>query len=198
MGFPLVEAWFGPEPVVYAMIYDQLGTFPLLASYGAIILATYAHGERPGPLGIAKRILVFPPFVALLAGLALHGVVWPEAISGLLERVGNSLMPVVMLAVGLQLEPRLSRDLWAPMGLGLGLKLLAAPLLFGLVGAAMGLAGIGFEVSVFEAGMGSMITAGALAASAGLAPRLAAAMVGVSIPLSFVTLPLIHALFVAR
>jgi predicted permease len=47
------------------------------------------------------------------------------------------------------------------------------------------------RVSVFEAGMGPMITAGALAIIAGLEPELMASMVGLGIALSFLTLPVL-------
>jgi len=43
---------------------------------------------------------------------------------------------------------------------------------------------------VLEAAMPSMVTAGALAIAHGLAPRLAAAMVGYGLLLSLLTLPL--------
>ena len=46
------------------------------------------------------------------------------------------------------------------------------------------------RVTVLEAAMPSMVTAGALAIAHGLAPRLAAAMVGYGLLLSLATLPL--------
>ena len=48
------------------------------------------------------------------------------------------------------------------------------------------------QVTVFEAAMPPMITAGAVAIMAGLAPRLSAAMVGYGILLAFITLPLTY------
>ena len=73
-------------------------------------------------------------------------------------------------------------------------KLLLMPLItIGLLWA------FGFEsqlvqVTVFESAMPPMITAGAVAIMAGLAPSLAAAMVGYGILFAFVSLPLFYQL----
>ena len=68
-------------------------------------------------------------------------------------------------------------------------KLLLMPLAVLAGCLALGLSGKAVQVSVFEAAMPPMITAGALAMMAGLAPRLIAALVGFGLLLSFVTLP---------
>ena len=57
-----------------------------------------------------------------------------------------------------------------------------------------GLEGLAVRVSIFEAGMPAMITAGALAISEDLDPELAAAMVGYGIILSFGSLALLYPL----
>jgi hypothetical protein len=51
--------------------------------------------------------------------------------------------------------------------------------------------GLAAKISVFEAGMPPMVTAGALALIAGLAPELTAALVGLGLMVSFLTLPLL-------
>jgi predicted permease len=51
------------------------------------------------------------------------------------------------------------------------------------------------EIAVLEAAMAPMITATVLAMEAGLAPNLGALMLGIGIPLSLVTVPLIHLAF---
>jgi malate permease and related proteins len=54
---------------------------------------------------------------------------------------------------------------------------------------AMGMTGDMARTTVLESAMPSMVTAGALAISHDLAPRLAAAMVGYGLLLSLLTLP---------
>ena len=56
-------------------------------------------------------------------------------------------------------------------------------------GALLGLHGDMARTTVLESAMPSMVTAGALAISHNLAPRLAAAMVGYGLLLSLLTLP---------
>lgn len=67
-----------------------------------------------------------------------------------------------------------------------------APLLALGLCRVLGLQGEAVNVSVFEAGMPPMVSAGALAILAGLSPSLCAALVGTGIILSFATLPLLY------
>jgi len=53
----------------------------------------------------------------------------------------------------------------------------------------LGLRGLALQANVLESAMPTMITAAALAIAHGLAPRLAAALVGYGIVLSLLTLP---------
>jgi predicted permease len=55
-----------------------------------------------------------------------------------------------------------------------------------------GLEGEAVQVSIFEAGMPPMVSAGALAILANLSPALTAALVGIGIILSFATLPMLY------
>ncbi|MDF1615503.1 AEC family transporter [Desulfurivibrio dismutans] len=199
LGIPMVSAFFGEEGIPYALIYDQFGSFLALATYGSLVVALYgSQGEKPSWRTVAKKIATFPPFLALLLALALALGTDPAALpapaTALLTSLAATLVPVVMIAVGLQLTLRLNREVLAPMGLGLAIKLVLAPLLALLAVKALGLEGPAVQVAVFEAGMPPMVSAGALAVVAGLSPKLTAAMIGLGILLSFVTLPLLFSL----
>src|ERR1700744_1977812 len=84
MGYPMMQALHGKEGLAIAVVADQLGCFPLLASAGALVASLYA-GRRPQAGLIVKRILSFPPFIALVIG-ALVGVWggWPAMIDAVL------------------------------------------------------------------------------------------------------------------
>ncbi|MDK2921416.1 MAG: malate permease [Desulfonauticus sp.] len=58
----------------------------------------------------------------------------------------------------------------------------------------LALEGLAVQVSIFEAAMPPMVSAGALAIIAGLAPELVSALIAVGIFLSFITLPLFYQL----
>lgn len=193
-GIPMVKAFFGDSGVPYAVIYDQLGSFPSLALYGSLVVAWYGSGERPTTRGVALRIAAFPPFLALLLALALRGVAYPPAVSEFLGTLAATLVPVVMIAVGLQLSLRIRGEEAPPLVFGLAGKMVLAPALALLACRLIGLEGEAVRVAVFESGMPPMVSGGALAITAGLAPSLAAALVGLGILASFVTLPVLFRL----
>lgn len=188
LGIPMVTAFFGAEFVPYAVIYDQLGSFIALSTYGTLVLAAAQEGSRPQFGKIVVKIVTFPPFLALVLAFALRFYSYPPALAASLETIGASLVPVVMVAVGLQLKIRLPGPYVGPFYLGLVVKLIVAPLLALVLCKALGLSSDAARVAIFEAGMPPMVTAGALALAAGLAPELAAALVGWGIVVSFATL----------
>lgn len=194
VGFPMIHALFGSEFIPLAVIYDQSGSFLTLVTYGTFVLAAYGGAERPTVRGVLSRIVRFPPFLALLGAVVLAWTGTPTPLRDALQHIGDSLVPVIMVAVGTRLELRPPGDVVGPLAVGLGLKLVAIPLLALAACTALGLDGDPTRIAVFEAGMPPMITAGILAMQADLAPRLSAAMIGFGIVLSLVTLPLLGTL----
>lgn len=197
LGIPMVKAFFGEQAIPYALIYDQLGSFLGLASYGSFILAVYGTGPNTPDLGSAvKKIIAFPPFIALIIAFLCRSFTYPDAVSNLLKMMSATLVPLVMVAVGFQLTLQLNKQLVAQLSIGLGIKLIIAPLTVLLACKVFGLKGEAVQVSIFEAGMPPMVSAGALAILAKLSPALTAALVGIGIILSFATLPLLHRLLI--
>lgn len=199
LGFPMLEAYVGHDAIRLGVIYDQLGSFMILATYGLIVVASCRGEAAPTPSIVLSRVLRFPPFIALCVGLMIphaRGVwpdLWPVAAQSIVARVGATLIPVAMFAVGLKLQLKPSRSL-SPLVYGLAAKMVVLPLSAWVVAYALGVTGTPAAVIVLESGMPSSVSAGALAMMAGLAPELAAALVGYGILLSFVTLPLLYAL----
>lgn len=196
LGFPMVEAFYGDEGLPIAIIYDQAGSFLALATYATILAAWFnpAADARPGGAQILRKILLFPAFIALLLGLALKGTSYPPFMNLLLDSLASTLVPVVMVAVGFQLRLQLEKGQTAPLAFALVFKLIVLPAL------ALGLLWpfqpepLLMQVTVFQAAMPSMISAGALAIVAGLAPRFVAALIGLGLFCSFVSLPLWYGL----
>jgi len=195
LGIPMVKVFFGEAAIPYVVLYDQFGSFLALATYGSLVLGLYSTaGVRPDLNSVAKKIATFPPFLALLAALVLRNFAYPAVATSLLQALAATLVPVVMIAVGYQLTLRLNRAVLAPMGFGLVIKLVAAPLSALLLCRLAGLNDEPARVAIFEAGMPPMVSAGALAILADLSPPLTAALGGLGIILSFVTLPLLYQL----
>lgn len=189
IGYPMVHALLGECALPYAVVYDQLGTFVLLSSFGLYVVAKYGGDAPPTAKQVALRMLKFPPLWALLFGLTLMPAQPPAWIASMLQKLSNALLPLVMLAVGLSIRLRLPRDEVKPLAAGLLLKLALLPALALGLSLAFGMRGQMLQANVLESAMPPMISAAALAIAHHLASRLAAALVGYGILLSLATLP---------
>lgn len=197
LGIPMVKSFFGENAIPYALLYDQLGSFLALSTYGSLILALYGTGNnKPTVTHVIRKIVLFPPFIALILAFILRVFPYPPVVVNLLEILSSTLVPLVMIAVGFQLKLRLSREVTSQLCIGLTVKLIMAPLAALLFCKIAGLEGEAVQVSIFEAGMPPMVSAGALAILANLNPVLTAALVGIGIVLSFATLPVLYQLLI--
>ena len=190
LGYPLTRALIGEAALPYAVVYDQFGSFLILSTFGLWVVARYGGERRPGWRDMAARMLRFPPLWALALGFTVMPADPPDWIGGGLQRLADALLPLAMLSIGLSVRLTPPREALGPLGAGLVLKLAVMPALAWLLLRPLGLSGDAARVVVFEAAMPSMITAAALAIAHGLAPRLAAAMVGYGLLLGLASLPL--------
>ena len=190
LGFALVPVLAGAEALRYAVVFDQFGSFLILSTVGLTVIALYGGGARPTPMTIVRRVLGFPPFLMLVFALTLMPKEPPPAVLAMLQALSGALLPLVGLALGMQLKLRLPRSQIAPLAVGLVGKLVVMPALALLLAGLLGLDPTMRAAVVLEAAMPPMITSAALAAMAGLAPELGAALVGYGILLSMATLPL--------
>jgi predicted permease len=190
IGYPMIEALRGQEGLGLAVIADQLGCFLPLAVGGVAVAALYG-GERPHPLQVLKRILLFPAFLALIGG-GLAGALggWPPLAHAVLERLGQTLTPLALFSVGLQFKLHLGRSQVGAVAAGLGWKLLLAPALGYAIGVAAGVDGLVLVVGVLQAAMAPMVSAAIMAEQADLEPPLANTVLGIGTLLSFLTVPL--------
>ena len=190
MGYPLLQALHGQPGLTLAVVADQLGVFPLLASAGVVVACLYA-GRTPKPAAIVRRMLTFPAFVALIVGIAVAALGgWPDWLDGVLSPIGATLTPLALFSVGLQFKFQLGDRQLGAVGWGLGWKLLLAPLLCWGMGVAAGIGGLVLTIGVLQAAMAPMISAAILADQYDLEPALANTVLGAGIVLSLLTIPL--------
>lgn len=191
LGIPLVESFFGEQAVMYALMYDQFGSFFIFSLYGSLVLVLFSQNKESISIKpIIKKIVTFPPFISLLIALLLTQVTLPQTYFDFFDPIATTLIPVVMIALGYQLQLKLSANQLSPLIAGLTIKMIFAPIVALTIFMLLGLKGEVYDVTVFEAAMPPMISAGALAIMANLAPRLTAAIVAYGILISFITLPL--------
>lgn len=194
VGLPMIEAFYGPQYLAVGMLCDTAGTFMALAIPG-IILAAKASGQNVDNGALLKKIVFFPPFFSLVLGFALQPVPYPDWLVSLLSRLGGTLAPLALVSVGMTLRFNEITANTRNIFVGLGYKMFLAPgLIFALYMGLLGQTDMVTRVTVFEAAMGPMITGGIIAMTYGLNPSLAASLLGVGIPLSFITLPIWYSL----
>jgi malate permease and related proteins len=218
VGYPLIEALLGPEAMPYAVLADQPGSFAVLSTAGALVAAAYGariraeRAQRAGaPLGpsspppapdataaapwwaAARRALAFPPMIALLLALATAPFPLPEVMVKALDKLAASLVPVSLVAVGLQLrlDPPTLRRRGRLLTVGLVAKLVGVPVVLGaLYVGALGQRGLAVQTTLLQAAMAPMVTGALLVEEAGLDGELASSLVGVGVLASLVTVPL--------
>lgn len=193
LGFPAVEALLGADHLGPAIVYDQLGSFLAVATWGSFVAARWGSGAAPTVASVSRRIATFPPFIALVVAVAARWTGLPGPVADVADLLGGMLTPLTMLAIGLRLRIP-ERAALPTVATGLGLRLAVAPA--AVLGVALwsGASGIVWEAAILEAAMPPMVTAGILAIDAGLDERLAAALTGGGILVALATLPAVAAI----
>lgn len=188
VGLPMIEAYYGHQGLASGIIVDQLGSFLVLSTLGITFAGMYSSG-RPTGLEMLLRVLRFPPFIALVIALLLIPMEYPSWLSLVLKRMGDTLAPLALLSVGFQLRLGHLAGNVPKLAIGLGFKLVLAPLvLFLLYVPLLGAHGQAIQITLFESAMPPMITAAILATEHDLDPPFATLMVAVGLMLSFATL----------
>jgi hypothetical protein len=189
VGLPMIEAYYGREWLGVGLVADQLGSFLVLSTVGILVAAVYSSGEV-NPRLVLRKVILFPPFQALVLALLLKPLPFPEWLNAVLRKLGDTLTPLALVSVGFQLRFGHLRGEARPLALGLLYKLALGPAIVALVFIGLlGGSGPAMQVTLFEAAMAPMITAGIIAVDHRLNPPLVSLMLGIGIPLSFLTLP---------
>ncbi len=194
IGFPVIKALYGESGLKIAIMVDQPGSFVVLSTLGVGIAAWLSSGKPDYKL-IAQKIISFPPlwgfviaFIMLLSGK--HHYAETKSI---LKIFANTMTPLALISVGMQLKFSMQHNILKELSIGLGYKLIIAPaLLYFLFFLILKTNNLEAKVSVMEAAMAPMITGAILATKYNLNPKLATLMVGFGIPLSFITLLFWH------
>lgn len=189
LGLPLLQAVHGDQALPPALLYDQFGSFPQLLLLGTLLLEGRTPSGTHRASAAFRRLAAFPPLPALLLALSPLGLPVKELLSPLLGWVAWTLVPVVMLSLGGRLQLKLDPEDRKALILGLGLKMVLAPVFLLLIVTALGLRHLDLPVVVLESAMPPMATAAAWAADRHCAPALAAALVGVGILAALAWIP---------
>ena len=191
LGYPMVESFFGQRYLAYGIIYDQLGSFLALSIYAPLVLNFYSPKKDIRAMGLFKKVVFFPPFLALVFSLLFGSYLSHPSIEQLLSPFSKGIIPLAMVSVGLQLDHRLRKHKRL-LFLGLFLKMVMAPFLAFAITLSFGHIDPLKKVAIFQSGMPPMITAALLAFEDDLNGELALSLMSWGVLVSFGTLPIIY------
>jgi malate permease and related proteins len=190
IGLPMIETFYGSQFLGLGILIDQLGSYFVLSTLGILVASLYASGRSMSAKAVIRKMILFAPFQAFVLALLLMPFEYPMWLDDLLRRLGATLVPIALVSVGYQLQLSHVRGKAYPLAVGLAFKLAIGPALILLLYAGvLGAKGQTLNVTVFEAAMAPMIGGSIVAMDHDLDPPLLTLMVGVGIPLSFLTLP---------
>jgi malate permease and related proteins len=190
IGLPMIETFYGPQFLGLGILIDQLGSYFVLSTLGILVASLHSSGQGINAKAVIRKIALFVPFQAFVLALLLMPFEYPVWLDDLLKRLGVTLVPIALVSVGYQLQLSHVRGKMQALIVGLLFKLVVGPALILLLFAGVLHAqGQMLSVTVFEAAMGPMIGASIVAMDHELDPPLITMMVGIGIPLSFLTVP---------
>lgn len=190
IGIPMIETFYGTQYTGLGILIDQVGSYFVLSTLGIVTASVYSTGKPVDFKAVARKIVRFVPLQAFVLALLLMPFEYPAWLSDLFKRLGGTLVPLALLSVGYQMRLSQVRGRATALAAGLVFKLAIGPALILLLFAgALGSTGPVLQITVFEAAMAPMIGASIVAMEHELDPPLLTLMVGIGIPLSFLTLP---------
>ena len=189
VGFSYIDAFYGQDYVVYALIYDLFGSFLLVVSLGSVIV-NWGSGELIRFKAMTRKVLLFPPIIMFFVTVILKFFTVPTFVMNTASAIGATVVPVAMIAIGMKLEVKNIFYKFKTVSLLLGIKMLLMPILV-MIGFSIfyNLDDIWSKVTILEVAMPPMTMAVILAIQGGLDERLAvnALVIGVLLSLLSVT-----------
>ena len=192
VGFSYIESFYSLSHVSYALVYDQIGTFIALMTFG-IALISWGGGQAQRVRDVAKQMFFSPPLIAIMVAVGFHGTDFPPLIESILDKFQATLIPLVTAIVGMKLEFRTLSLYFKENMIALCLKMVIAPLLI--------LTGLYFfadihadwvKVTFLETAMPPMTMAVVFGIRGGLNKELLINSLALGILFSFVTIGLLN------
>jgi predicted permease len=183
----MIAAFAGSQWLGLGIVIDLFGSYLALSTLGLAVAAIASSG-RLDWRAVARRIVTFPPFLAIVVALATNHLERPEWFMQLVSTLAGTLTPIALAAVGFALRFDRVAGRIAAVGVGLGYRLLVAPLAIMAMYLAIGQADDQVsKIAMLEMAMPPMLGASIIAMEHDLEPDLVALMIGIGVPLSLLT-----------
>ena len=139
-------------------------------------------GSHGGAGDAVLTVIRLPVIWALAAGLIVRttGVTLPVGVARGVELLAQAAIPMVLIALGLQLGQRSSLRLTAPVLIAAAVRVVALPLLAAGLGLLLGLDGLELSSLILACSMPTAVNAFMLAREYGSNPALVASVVALS------------------
>lgn len=189
IGFSYIDAFYGQDYVVYALIYDLFGSFLLVVSLGVFII-NWGSGQSVKIKTVFKSVILFPPIVMFFITVLAKFISVPTFMMNTAQTIGATLVPLAMIAIGMKLEIKNIFYKFKITSLALSIKMLVMPIIVMLCFSVFyTLDDTWSKATILEVAMPPMTTAVILAIKGGLDERLAinALVIGVITSLATVT-----------
>ena len=191
LGLPVLETTFGPWARSVAIQYDLLACTPILLTLGIALASRFGTANKSSSMLL--DLLRVPPLWAMAVAIALNlsGVPTPKFLDGMFDLLGRSVVPLMLLALGMSLRLQaLKPKNLIPVAPVVLIQLLIMPLIVWGGAYAVGLSAHLLAPVVLEAAMPSMVLGLVIADRFKLNSELYAAAVVVTTAISLFTLPL--------
>lgn len=189
VGFSYIESLYSMKEVVYALVYDQLGSFVALLTFGIAIISWGGGKKENFKKDVLKQIFFSPPLIAIVVAVYFHGSHFPPYIDGLLDKLQATLIPLVTIIVGMKLELRALVKQFRENVIALFIKMFLVPLiLLGIMHIFFDMSQIWAKVTFLEVAMPPMTMATVYAIKGGLNKTLAINTLALGIIVSFISI----------
>lgn len=178
LGYPFSYSLFGSSGLSYAVIFDQLGMFPLFLTLGFFI----AGGKES-----LAQVLRFPPLIALVAAFLLNWTGLPPSgpAARLLGWIGWTTLPLTIFIIGLKVRFTALRDIKGVVAC-LALRMIMIPAILFMVLHLTGKGSMPYSVAVMESAMPPALVTGILAMQYRLDEDLAVSCISIGTVLSLI------------
>jgi malate permease and related proteins len=187
-GLPVSLFAFGQEGFRIATVVYVVTA---IVAYSAGVYLASAGRNAPGRA--VADIFRLPLIYAAALGLVVNRAGWvvPEPVWRPLELMGEGAVPLLLIALGVQLASARPSVAGAPLGAVTVLRLVLSPALTVLLLPVFGITGLPARVAVLTTAMPTAVNAFLVAAQFETAPAFVASAVFVTTLASFVTVPIV-------
>ena len=205
LGYPITLSLM-PRAFPLAVLLDEFGCVVLLYLCSAAVGGAFGSQEGDWRVGLA-RFARSPLFLSVALGLAVRLLPWPPGLAALpgaraagalfiqcLSYLSLGTTPLILLALGAALQPRAALAAPGAALLPCLLKLIVCPLAMWGACRLLGLHGDPLRVGVLQAAMPTSVLASVLCAQNDLEGPLAVGVVFLTTVLSVASLPLLLSL----